>query len=153
MGSNYGPYERYLATNTLGLIHANIVYEKLEKSYLGCYSGFAGNVMQLKYFYINENNQILITDDETEIDPKVIGNDLERCYSLQKQRAEFESYEEDDDEDGSIWSDKGKTFAKSGTKDDERHMLMAKSKSFNEEIIYLLQDEWSLQYFIEKREG
>jgi hypothetical protein len=31
MGSNYGPYERYLATNTLGLIHANIVYEKLEK--------------------------------------------------------------------------------------------------------------------------
>ena len=153
MGSNYGPYERYLATNTLGLIHANIVYEKLEKGYLGCYSGFAGNVMQLKYFYINENNQILITDDETEIDPKVIGNDLERCYSLQKQRAEFESYEEDDDEDGSIWSDKGKTFAKSGTKDDERHMLMAKSKSFNEEIIYLLQDEWSLQYFIEKREG
>jgi hypothetical protein len=153
MRSNYGPYERYLATNTLGLIHANIVYEKLEKGYLGCYSGFAGNVMQLKYFYINENNQILITDDETEIDPKVIGNDLERCYSLQKQRAEFESYEEDDDEDGSIWSDKGKTFAKSGTKDDERHMLMAKSKSFNEEIIYLLQDEWSLQYFIEKREG
>ena len=149
MGKNYGPYEKYLATNTLGLIHANIVYEKLEKGYLGCYSGFAGKVMQLKYFHINENNQILITDDETEIDPKAIGNDIERCYSLQKQRAEFESYEEDDDGDGSIWSEKGKSFAKSGTKDDERHMLLAKSKSFNEEIIHLLQKEWSLQFFID----
>ena len=149
MEKNYGPYDRYLATNTLGLIHANIVYETLEKGYLGCYSGFASKVMQLKYFHINENNQILITDDETEIDPKAIGNDLERCYSLQKQRAEFESYEEDDDGDGSIWSDKGKTFAKSGIKDEERNMFMAKTKSFNEEIILLLQNEWSLQFFID----
>ena len=40
-------YERYFATSTLGLIYANIVYEKLDTGILGCYSGYASNAMQL----------------------------------------------------------------------------------------------------------
>ena len=49
------------------LLEPEVFREKLEKGYLGCYSGFAGNVMQLKYFYINENNQI-IDNKELECD-------------------------------------------------------------------------------------
>ena len=49
-------YNRYFATSTLGLIYANIVYEKLKTGILGCYSGFASDNMQLKYFFINNDD-------------------------------------------------------------------------------------------------
>ena len=142
--------ERYFATSTLGLIYANVVYEKLDTGVLGCYSGYASNVMQLKYFFINNDSEVLITDDETEIDPAMINNDIEKCYSLQGERAKFEDYGDDDDEkDGEVWSEEGKTFADGGTKDDERQMILSKTKDFDEEIIRKLQGEWSLDYFIE----
>ena len=51
-------YQRYFATSTLGLIHANVVYEKLDTGILGCYSGYASDVMQLKYFFINNDNEV-----------------------------------------------------------------------------------------------
>ena len=38
---NYKMVERYFATSTLGLIYANVVYEKLDTGVLGCYSGYA----------------------------------------------------------------------------------------------------------------
>ena len=143
-------YERYFATSTLGLIYANIVYEKMVTCILGCYSGFASDNMQLKYFFINNDDEVLITDDETEIDPEMINNDLERCYALQGQRSQFEDYGDDDDEeDGSIWSEAGKSFSEGGTKDEEREMILAKTGDFDEEVIRKLQDEWSLEFFIE----
>ena len=143
-------YERYFATSTDGLIYANIVYEKLKTGILGCYSGVASNNMQLKYFFINNNNEVLITDDETEIDPKLINNDLERCYALQGQRSQFEDYGDgNDEEDGSTWSKVGKLFSEGGTKDKERHMMLTKTNNFDEEVIRKLQDEWSLKFFIE----
>ena len=46
-------YERYFAADINGLIYANIVYYKLNKGTLGCYSGFASSVFQLKYFFIS----------------------------------------------------------------------------------------------------
>ena len=150
MSNSENNYQRYFATSTLGLIHANVVYEKLDTGILGCYSGYASDVMQLKYFFINNDNEVLITDDETEIDPAMIGNDIEKCYALQGQRAKFEDYGDDDDEeDGEVWSEEGKSFAEGGTKDDEKHMIMAKTSDFDEEIIRKLQDEWSLEFFIE----
>ena len=143
-------YERYFATSTDGLIYANIVYEKLKTGILGCYSGVASNNMQLKYFFINNNNEVLITDDETEIDPKLINNDLERCYALQGQRSQFEDYGDgNDEEDGSTWSEVGKLFSEGGTKDEEREMILAKTGDFDEEVIRKLQEEWSLEFFIE----
>ena len=143
-------YQRYFATSTLGLIHANVVYEKLDTGILGCYSGFASDNMQLKYFFINNDDEVLITDDETEIDPEMINNDLEKCYALQGQRSQFEDYGDDDDEeDGSIWSESGKSFSEGGTKDEEREMILAKTSDFDEEVIRKLQDEWSLEFFIE----
>jgi len=143
-------YERYFATSTDGLIYANIVYEKLKTGILGCYSGVASNNMQLKYFFINNNNEVLITDDETEIDPKLINNDLERCYALQGQRSQFEYYGDgNDEEDGSTWSEVGKLFSEGGTKDKERHMILTKTNNFDEEVIRKLQNEWSLKFFIE----
>lgn len=143
-------YERYFATSTDGLIYANIVYEKLKTGILGCYSGVASNNMQLKYFFINNNNEVLITDDETEIDPKLINNDLERCYALQGQRSQFEYYGDgNDEEDGSTWSEVGKLFSEGGTKDKERHMMLTKTNNFEEEVIRKLQNECSLKFFIE----
>lgn len=143
-------YERYFATSTDGLIYANIVYEKLKTGILGCYSGVASNDMQIKYFFINNNNEVLITDDETVIDPKMINNDLERCYALQGQRSQFEDYGDDnDEEDGSTWSEVGKLFSSGGTKDKERQMILTKTNNFDEEIIRKLQEEWTLKFFIE----
>ena len=141
-------YERNFAAENNGLIYDNIVYYKLNKGTLGCYSGFASSVFQLKYFFISDK-EVLITDDETEISPDLINNDINQCYELQKHRSEFEFYGDDDDDDGSIWTDKGKAFAEKGTLNKKNHMWMAKTKNFDEEIIKKLQDEWSLQFFIE----
>jgi len=141
--------ERYFAADINGLIYANIVYYKLKKGTLGCYSGFASGVFQLKYFFISDK-EVLITDDETEISPDLINNDINQCYELQKHRSEFEFYGDGDDDDGSIWTDKGKTFAEKGTLNKKNHMWMAKTKNFDEGIIKKLQNEWSLQFFLEK---
>ena len=73
----------------------------------------------------------------------MINNDLKKCYALQGQRSQFEDYGEDDDEeDGSIWSEAGKLLSEGGTKDEEREMILAKTSDFDEEVIYpILKEE------------
>ena len=70
---------------------------------------------------------------------------------LQKHRSEFEFYGDGDDDDGSIWTDKGKTFAEKGTLNKKNHMWMAKTKNFDEGIIKKLQNEWSLQFLLKNK--
>ena len=61
----YGPYERFVATNFDLIIQANVVYEKVSDGTIGCYSGYSGGgVTDYRFFYINKDDEVLITDDE-----------------------------------------------------------------------------------------
>ena len=111
---------------------------------MGCFSGYAGgSVQDYRFFLIDDSeDEVLVTDDETEFDDIYI----EKIYEMQKHRAHFELYDDDED-DGSLLSLDGEKFVAEGEFQDG---IKSKARSdFDLEVIYQIQDEWSLTFWID----
>jgi len=146
----YGPYERFVATNFDLIIQANVVYEKVSDGTIGCYSGYSGGgVTDYRFFYINKDDEVLITDDEQQIESEAVGNEYERFAALQRERSDFEFYDDEEEDETSKLSEKGVDFLSEGTLDESTNIKSAKTKGFSEDVIYKLQQEWTLTFYLE----
>ena len=116
-------------------IAANVVYEKVNKNYVGVYFGYeGGGVSSDGFFCLDSKFKGVVTKDETDIP----GQFTENLYELQRIRAQFSDW--DENEDGSQAS----AFAMQYQPDTEGSNWEHSSESFDSRVWSSLYHKWSL---------
>ena len=111
---------KILIVNSENRIVVNIVYAPVEGGYIGAFSGDSGGIFDYRVFYIDEDE----------------------VANIEGERFKFE----DEDDDGAL-SKEGQAFIDDVEEDDG--LKTKYSSSASEDIIYSLQDEWSINYFLD----
>lgn len=119
-------------------IRSLVVYEKSKDSYIGCYGGYAGGgITDYRFFLIDKESNLFISDDETEID----GLTEDLYFQIIKKRNRFIDW--DNNEDGAIASDEALKFFES-SEETESGLVICHCLDFDMNVIHILQEEWGL---------
>ena len=133
---------KILIVNSENRIVVNIVYAPVEGGYIGAFSGDSGGIFDYRVFYIDEDEVANIDDDCDALDipdPEVTA---ETFSELEGERFKFE----DEDDDGAL-SKEGQAFI--DDVEEDNGLKTKYSSSASEDIIYSLQDEWSINFFLD----
>lgn len=125
-------------------IVANIVYAEVGLEILGCYSGYAGGgVDDYRYFYFDADYNPIVTDDFLSLTTEKKAAEVSTIFSkLESVRSRLES------EIASVLSlsEAGRRFLEDCVIDQASGIRIRLSHEASEDIIYDLQDEWTLTF-------
>ncbi len=134
---------RILIANDEDNIVVNIVYRETEGEIVGEYSGNSGGgVFDMRFFHLNEDNEATVSDDSDEIELVDENFGQEDFDSLESERAKFENAEDD-----GVLSEEGLNYL--SDVESENGVKVKYSESASEDVIYDIQDEWTLNYFLD----
>jgi hypothetical protein len=128
-------------------IIANIAYAEVGLEIWGCYSGYAGGgVVDFRYFYFDADYNPLITDDFLVLTTEKSMAEVNTVFTeLESVRARLES----EAEDVLSMSEAGHQFLDDCVIDHVNGIRSRLSPEATEDIIYDLQDEWTLTFRLE----
>ena len=134
---------RILVANDTDAIIANIVYVPIDGGYIGAYSGNSGGIFDYRVFYVDEDDVAEIDDDFAALNTPNILDAPEIFSALEGERFKLE----DPNKEGFL-SSEGMQFLASGEQVDNGFKVKYSDKA-SEDIIYALQEDWTLNYFLE----
>ena len=143
MNLDFEELNRILIANDTDAIIANIVYLPIDGGYIGAYSGNSGGVFDYRVFYVDEDEAAQIDDDFEALNTPNILSEQEIFSALEGERFKLE----DPDKEGFL-SSVGLQFLASGEQVDTG-LKVKYSDGASEDIIYALQEDWTLNYFLE----
>ena len=136
-------YHKLLIANEENGIIVNIVYREVEGEIVGAYSGNSGGgVFDMRFFHLNQDLEPTVTDDSNDIslvDENFSQKDFD---NLELERSKFENL----DEDGML-SKKGLDFLSDIVPNNGIRSKYTELAS--EDVIYDIQDEWTLNYYLD----
>jgi hypothetical protein len=133
-------YRKILIANNENSIICNIVYREVEGEIVGAYSGYSGGgVFDMRFFHLNQDLEATATDDSDDIslmDENFVQKDFD---NLELERSKFENPQKD-----GVLSKEGLDFLSDIDSNDGIRIKYTELAS--EDVIYDIQDEWTLLY-------
>lgn len=139
----YEVYQILIADIDSDAILANIVYAEVGQEIWGCYSGYAGGgVIDYRFFHFDADYDPTVDDDYYSFPISETQNPDEVFPRLESIRKNMES----DDPDALVLSEAGRGFLDRGDVDHSSGIRISFSIDASEDIIYDIQDEWTLLF-------
>ena len=140
---NHPTYQILISKSDSNAIIANVVYAEVGQEIWGCYSGYAGgNSVDYRFFHFDNDYNLVIEDDYFAF-PIREQEDVESVFTrLEAVRATMESEESD----LLLLSQPGQRFLSEGEVDKGSGICSRLSEDASEDIIYDIQDEWTLLF-------
>lgn len=142
-GEKYPTYHILIADTDSDSILANVVYAEVGQEIWGCYSGYAGGgAVDYRFFRFDADYEPTVEDDYFAF-PIDDHQEVEAVFThLESTRAKMES----DDPEALVLSEAGQQFLDDGEVDDTSGFRSRLSEDASEDIVYDLQDEWTLLF-------
>jgi hypothetical protein len=142
----YPGFQILIADVDSDAIRANIVYAEVGPEIWGCYSGYAGGgVVDYRYFYFDADYNPNVTDDFLVLANEQKVAEVSAVFKkLESMRARLESKTADT----LSLSDAGREFLGDGVIDQASGIRSRLSYEASEDIIYDLQDDWTLTFYL-----
>ena len=140
---DYETYHILIADIDSDSILANVVYAEVGQEIWGCYSGYAGGgVVDYRFFHFDADYEPTIEDDFLAF-PIDDQQKAEAVFTqLEATRARMEA----DDPEALMLSEVGQEFIDDGEVDHGSGIRSRLSEDASEDIVYDLQDEWTLLF-------